>query len=106
MGVNPGLILWEDSRLMFGNGVLRRIFGPNRQEVTGTCRKSDNEDLHYSYSSPNIIKVIKLRTMERAGHDEYKILVGKPDGKRLFRRPRHRLEDNIKMDLKKYNVRM
>jgi hypothetical protein len=85
------------------NAVLRRIFGPKRDEVTGDWRKLHNEELHELYSSPNI----KLRRMRWAGHvvwmgeerGMYRFLVGKPEGKRLLGRPRHRWEDNIKMDV-------
>ena len=53
---------------MFKNGVLRRIFGPKREEVTGKCRKLHNEELKGLYSSPNIVRVIKSRRMRWAGH--------------------------------------
>ena len=66
-----------------------------------------NDELYDLYSSPNIVRVIKLRRMRRAGHvarmgerrGMYRVLVGKPEGKRPLGRPRHRWEDNIKMDL-------
>jgi hypothetical protein len=69
--------------------VLRRIFGPERDEVKGGWRKLRNEELHCLYSSPNIIRVIKSRRMRWAGQkvrmgemrNAYKILVGKPEGK-------------------------
>jgi hypothetical protein len=88
--------------------VLRKIFGLQRDEVTGDWRKLRNEDLHNLYSSPNIIRMIKSRRMRWAGHvarmgekrNAYRILVGKPKGKRLLRRPRHRWVGNIKMDLR------
>jgi hypothetical protein len=88
--------------------VLRRIFGPKRDEVTGGWRKLHNEELHNLYSSPSIIRMTKSRRMRWAGHvarmgekrNAYKILVGKPEGKRPLRRPRRRWVDNIKMDLK------
>jgi hypothetical protein len=89
--------------------VLRRIFGPKRDEVTGGWRKLHNEELHNLYSSPSIVKVIKSRRMRWAGHaarmgerrNVYsRILVGKLDGKRPLGRPSRRLVDNIKMDLK------
>jgi hypothetical protein len=87
--------------------VLRRIFGPKRDEVTGGCRKLHNEECHNLYSSPSIIRMIKSRRMGWAGHlarmeakrNAYGILVGKPDGKRSFGKPRRRWMDNIKMDL-------
>jgi len=92
---------------VFENGVLRRIYGPKRDEVTGECRKLHNEELNDLYSSPNIVRVIKLRRMGWAGlvvlmgerRGTYRILVGKPEGKRPLGRPRHRWENNIKMDL-------
>ena len=87
--------------------VLRRIFGPKRDQVTGQLRKLHNEELNYLYPSPNISGVIKSRGMRWAGNvarmrerrDVYKVLVGKPEGKRPLGRPRRRWEYNIKMDL-------
>jgi hypothetical protein len=84
---------------MFENRVQRRIFGAKRDEVTGQWRKIHNEKLHILYSPPNIIRQIKLRKMRWAGHvagmeeerKVYKVLVGKPEGKRLLGRPRRRL---------------
>jgi hypothetical protein len=77
--------------------VLRRIFGPKRDEVTGYWKKLHNEELHNLYSSSNIIRVIKSRRMRWAGHvarmvkmDAYRILVGKPEGKRLIGKRRYR----------------
>jgi hypothetical protein len=72
------------------NRVLRRIFGPKREEVTGEWRKLHNEELHNLHCSPNIIRKIKSRRMTWAGHvarmgekrNAYRILVGKPEGKR------------------------
>jgi hypothetical protein len=88
---------------VFENRVLRGIFGPERDEVTGGRRKLHNEELHGLYSSPSIVRVIKSRRMRWAGHvacmgevmGAYNILVGRPEG-----RPRRRWEDNIKMDLR------
>jgi hypothetical protein len=93
---------------VFENRVLRRIFGPKRDEVTGGRRKLHNEELHGLYSSPSIIRVIKARRMRWAGHvvrkgkmrGAYNILVGRPEGRRPLGRPRHIWEDNIKMDLR------
>jgi hypothetical protein len=78
-----------------------------RDEVTGECRRLHNEELNDLYSSPNIVRVIKSRRMRWAEHvarmDErrgaYRVLVGRPEGRRPLRRPRRRWEDNIKMDL-------
>ena len=69
MGVNLGhSLLREERRLrVFENGVLRRIFGAKKDEVTGGCRKLHNEELNDLYSSPNIIRVIKSRRMRWAG---------------------------------------
>jgi hypothetical protein len=88
--------------------VLRRIFGPKRDEVTGGFRKLHNEELHNLYSSPSLIRMIKSRKMRWAGHvarmrakrNTYRILVGNSEGKRPLGRPRHRWVDNIKMDLR------
>jgi hypothetical protein len=87
--------------------VLRRIFGPKRDEVTGEWRKLLNEELHDLYSSPSIIRIIKSRRMRWAGHvagmgeksNAYRLLVGKSEGKRPLGRPRRRWVDNIRMDI-------
>jgi hypothetical protein len=85
------LTLREEHRLrVFENRVLRRIFGPNRDEVTGGRRKLHNEELHGLYSSPSIVRVMKARRMRWEGHvarmgevrGAYNILVGRPEGRR------------------------
>jgi hypothetical protein len=83
---------------VFENRVLRRIFGPKRDEVTGEWRKLHNEELRHLYSLPSIIIIIKSRRMKWAGHvarrgekrNAYRLLVGKPEGKRPLGRPRCR----------------
>jgi hypothetical protein len=92
---------------MFENRLLTRIFGPKRNEMRGEWRKLHNEELRDLYSSPSIIRIIKSRRMRWSGHvtrmgerrDAYRLLVGKPDGKRPLRKPRHRWSDNIRMGL-------
>jgi hypothetical protein len=89
------------------NMVLRRIFEPRRDEVTGEWRRLHNEELNSLYSSPNIVRVIKSRRMRWAGHvahmgeerGAYRVLVVKLEGKRPLGRPRRRWADNIRMDL-------
>jgi hypothetical protein len=83
---------------VFENRVLRRVFGPKRDKVTGEWRKLHDEELNDLYSLPNIVQVVKSRRMRWAGHvvhmgeerGVYKVLVGKPEGKRPLGRPRHR----------------
>ena len=98
----------EERKLrVFENKVLRRIFRPRRDEVTGEWTRLHNEELNDLYSSPNIVRVIKWRRMRWAGHvacmgEErvvYRVLVGKPEGKRPLGRPRRRWVVNIRMDL-------
>ena len=93
------LILREERKLrVFENMVLRRIFGPRRDEITGEWRRLHNEELNDLYSSPNTVRVIKWRRMRWAGHvarmgEErvvYRVLVGKPEGRRPLERPRRR----------------
>jgi hypothetical protein len=102
------LTLKEEHRLrVFENMVLRRIFGPKRDEVTGGWRKLHNEEPRDLYSSPSIIRIIKRMKMRWVGHvarmgekrNVYRLLVRTPEGKRPLRRPRRRWVDNIKMDL-------
>jgi hypothetical protein len=91
---------------VFENRVLRTGFGPKRDGVTGGWRKLHNEERHNLYSSHSIIRMIKLRmrwagNVERMGEKKnvYRLLVGKPEGKRPLGRPRRRWIDNIKMDI-------
>ncbi|KAJ4431606.1 hypothetical protein ANN_20205 [Periplaneta americana] len=104
------LTLREEQRFrVFENEVLTKIFGTKRDEVTGKWRKLHNAELHALYPSPDIIRNIKSRRLTWAGHvarmgesrNAYRMLVGRPEGKRRLGRPRRRWEDNIKMDLRK-----
>jgi hypothetical protein len=87
--------------------VLRKIFGPKRDEVTGEWRKLHNEELRDLYSSKSIIRIIKLRRMRWAGHvarmgekrNAYRLLVGKPDGKRPLGRSRRGWVDNNRINI-------
>jgi len=96
-------ILMEERRLrVFENRVLRRIFGPKEDDVTGEWRKLHNEEFNDLYSSPNIVRVMKAKRIRWAGHvarmgkwrGAYRVLVGETEGERLRQRPRHRWEDN------------
>jgi hypothetical protein len=97
----------EHKLRVFENRVLRRIFGSKRDGVTGGWRKLHNEELHNLYSSSSIIRIIKSRRMRWAGHvarmgekrNVYRLLVGKPVGKRPPGRTRCRWINNTKMDL-------
>jgi hypothetical protein len=97
---------------VFAIRVLRRIFRPKRDGVTGGWRKLHNKELHNLYSSPSIIRIIKSKRMRWAGHvarmgekrNVYSLLVGKPEGKRPLGRPRRRWTDNIKMNLLKIGL--
>ena len=102
------LTLSEERKLrVFENMVLRRIFGPRRDEVTGEWRRLRSEELNDLYSSRNIVRVIKSRRMRWAGHvarmgeerQVYRVLMGKPEGKRSLGGPGRRWVDNIRMDL-------
>jgi hypothetical protein len=102
------LTLREGHRVrVFENRVLRKIFGPEREE-DGSWRKLHNDELHNPYSSPNIVRVIKSRRMSWAGHvarmgkgrGVYRILVGESEGKRPLGRPRRSWEDNIRLYLR------
>jgi hypothetical protein len=92
---------------VFVNWVLKRMFGPKRDEMKGEWRKLHKEELRVLNSSPSIIRIIKERRMRWAGHvarmgenrSAYRLLVGKPDRKRPLGRPRRMLVDNIRMDL-------
>jgi hypothetical protein len=106
--------LREECRLrVFENKVLRRIFEPRRNEVTGEWRRLHNKELYALYSSTNIIWMIKSRRLRWARHitrmgesrGAYSVLVGKPERRRPLRRPRHRWKDNIKIDLREVGGR-
>jgi hypothetical protein len=101
----------EEQRLtVFENRVLR-IFGPKREE-DGSWRKLHNDELHDVYRSPNIVRVIKSRRLRwaehvarmGAGRGVYRVLVGRPEGKRPVGRPRRRWEDDIKMNLRETGI--
>jgi hypothetical protein len=91
--------------------VLRRIFGPKREE-DGSWRKLHNDELQRLYSSLNIVRVIKSRRVRWAGHvarmgegrGVYRVLVGRPEGKRPLGIPRRRWEDSIKLDLRERSM--
>jgi hypothetical protein len=109
MGAKLSLTLREEHRMrVFENRVLRRIFGPKGDEVSGDRKKLHNEELHNLYSSPDIIRMIKSRRMRWTGHvarigekrNTSRILVGKQGGKRPIGRPRRRWVNNIKIDLR------
>jgi hypothetical protein len=96
---------------VFLRTVLRRIFGPKREE-DGSWRKLHNDGLRNLYSSPNIVRVIKSKRLRWAGHvarmgegkGVYRVLVGRLESKRPLGRPRRRWEDNIKMNLREIGI--
>jgi hypothetical protein len=108
------LTLREEHRLrVFENRVLRGMFGPKRDEVTGEWRKLHSGELHNLYSSPDIIiRQIKSRRMRWAGHvarmgegrNVYRVLMGKPEAKSPPGRPRYRWEDGLKKDLREIGL--
>jgi hypothetical protein len=102
-----GMVVIPQKLRVFENRVLRIIFGPKRDGVTGGWRKLHNQELHDLYTSPSKIRIIKSRWMRWAGNvarkgekrNVYRLLVGKPEVKRPLGRPRHTWTDNITMDL-------
>ena len=103
------LTLREEQRSrVFENKVLRKIFGAKRGEITGEWRKLHNSEIHAMYSARKLIRNLKSRRLRWAGYvarmekfrNAYRVLVGKPEGKRPLGRSRHRWEDNIKMNLR------
>jgi hypothetical protein len=106
------LTLREEYRLRgFENRVLRKIFGPKKEE-DGSWRKWHNYKLHHLYFPPTIVRMIKSRRLRWVGHvarpgegrGVYRVLVGKTEGKRPLGRPRHRWEDNIKLNLREIGI--
>jgi hypothetical protein len=104
--------LGEENRLrVFENRVLRRIFGPKREE-DGLWRKLHTDELQSLYSSPNIVSVVKSKRIRWAGRvacigegrGVYRVLVGRPKGERPLGRCRHRWEDNFKMELREIGI--
>jgi len=106
------LTLREERRLkVFENRVLRRIFWSKREKVTGEWRRLRNEEINDLYCSPNITWVIKLWRMRWVGHVAhmgekrgfYRVVVGKPEGKRPLGIPKYRWEDDNVMALQKWD---
>jgi len=99
--------LREERKLRVLENMVLRIFGSRRDEGTGELRRLHNEELNDLYSSPNIVRVIKSRRIRWVGHvarmgeerGVYRVLVGKPEGRRPLGRPRRRWVDNIRTDL-------
>jgi hypothetical protein len=99
-------------RAVAPRSIIITVFGPRREEVTAEWRKLHNEELQNLYSSPDIIRKVKSGRMRWAGHvarmgeerKVYKVLVGKPEGKRQLGRPRRRWEDGIRMDLREIGL--
>jgi len=99
--------LREERKLRVFENMVLRIFGPRRDEVTGEWRRMHNEELSDLYFSLNFVRVIKSRRMRWAGHvarmgeerGVYRVLFGKPEGRRPLGRPRSKWVDNIRMDL-------
>jgi hypothetical protein len=102
-----GCETWSITLMVFENMLLRTIFGPKRDEVTGELRKLHNEELNDLYSLSNIVRVTKIERNEMGGHvarmgerrGVYGGLAGKLEGKRPLGRTRRRWDDNIKIDL-------
>jgi hypothetical protein len=103
--------LREEHRLRVFENKMLRIFGRKREE-DALRKQFHNDEIHHLYSSPNIVRVIKSRRMRWAGHvacmgegrGVYRVLVGRPEGKRPLGRPRRRWEDIIKLDLRKIGI--
>jgi hypothetical protein len=103
--------LREEHRLRVYENRVLRIFGPKREE-DGSWRKLHNVEIHSLYSSLNIVRVIKSSRMRWVGHvacmgegrGVYRVLVGRPEGKRPLGRPRHRWEENIELDLREIGI--
>jgi hypothetical protein len=88
--------------------VLRRIFGTKREE-DGSWVKLHNDEFHSLYSSPNIVRVIKSRRVGYVarmgeGRGVYRVLLGRPEGKRSLGRPKRRWKDNIKLELREIGI--
>jgi len=99
---------------MFESRLLRRIFGPKREEVARGWRRLHNEELHNLYTSSDSIRVVRSRVTKWAGYvaymeemkNAYKILAGRPEGKGPLKRYRLRWECNIRMDLREIGCKV